>query len=126
RPVERIGADEFLEIGLQDAGHTAHNSRDYESREAVAVGGNADPLHTSLVGFDAADHKAETRFDDAPHREQGDQKNNEDHVIERHAIVEIQELETTVAALGDGQSVIASIKLRAAREKIQHLRQGQG
>ncbi|MHC2518590.1 hypothetical protein ACVMHW_004472 [Bradyrhizobium diazoefficiens] len=88
------------------------------------MAGKADRLHALLVGAQALHDETEARIDDAPDQEQDAEKTGEAEIIELHAIAEIDQ-PGEVAALVDGEAVVAAVTRQPRGDVIGHLRKGQ-
>ena len=123
-PVHHGRADEIGVVGEQRAGEPAHRARDDEADEPVARGGKADRLHALLVGAQALHHQAEARIDDAPDQEDPAEQTGEAEIIELHAVRQIDQA-AEIAALVDGQAVVAAVTGEPGGDVIGHLREGE-
>ncbi|MGY4346859.1 hypothetical protein ACVWXM_003326 [Bradyrhizobium sp. GM7.3] len=123
-PVHRGRADEIGVVGEQRAGEAAHHARDDEADQLVAFRGKADRLHALLVGAQALQDEAKARIDDAPDQEDHAEQAGEAEIIELRAVRQINQ-PGEVAALVDGEAVIAAITRQPRGDVIGHLRERQ-
>ena len=97
---------------------------DDEADQLVAVGRKADRAHARVVRARALDHQAEARIDQPPDQIDRGEQQREADVIELHLVRQIERRDE-LAALVDGQPVVAAVARQPGDDVIGHLREGQ-
>src|SRR3954451_3937113 len=123
-PVHHRRADEVGIVGEQRAGEAADHARDDEADESVTIGVKANRLHALLVGAHPLHHHAEARIDDAPDQIEAAEQATEAEIVKLHPVREIDQ-SAEIAALVDGEAVVAAVARKAGGNVIGHLRKGQ-
>src|SRR6185437_2944443 len=123
-PVHHGRADEVGVDGKQRAGESAQGARDDEAHELVALGRKADRLHALLVRAQALHDETEARIDDTPDQHDHAEQAGEAEIIKLHAVGEVDE-PREIAALVDGEPVIAAVTRKPRGDVIGHLRKGE-
>ena len=95
-----------------------------EADQPVARGGKPDRLHARFVGAQALNHQAEARIDDTPDQIEPAEQAGEAEIIELHAVRQVDEA-AEIAALVDGQAVVAAVAGEPGGDVIGHLRKCQ-